>query len=203
MSSATPVPPINSSIAYDFCVGIISINAAVRTTCHTYLVSSFSALCETLHQPILVRSAMWDESNLVILLWLMSSISTSRKFLNWFRFSAVILLPCKSRVFNLRRDYIRMTWVLSRFGIRCAVQHCRLYTFTWSDSTINSPSKPLVKCNRSSFSFTALSKNISLSKLVILWLSILKSVKFPSIWNYCISSRTLVHSTIFILHNSP
>lgn len=88
----------------------------------SYLVNSLSALCDTLHQLNLVKSAMWDESNLVMLLWLMSSTSTSRKFLNWFRFNVTNRLPCKSSVFNFLSDCkkyyrfsIKIQSVLSEF----------------------------------------------------------------------------------------
>lgn len=87
-----------------------------------YLVSSASALFETLHQLSFVKSAMCDESNLVILLKLMSSTSTSRRFLNWLRFSTVNLFPCKSRVFSFRRvlNWTNIQWSCTHFKWKAA-----------------------------------------------------------------------------------
>lgn len=86
----------------------------------SYRVISVNALCDTLHQPNFVKSATCDESSLVSWLWLMSSTSSSRKFLNWFRFSSVKRLPCKSNVFNLRKSckwiQINHEWFFSTFA---------------------------------------------------------------------------------------
>lgn len=114
------------------------------------------ALCDTLHQPSFVKSAMCDESNLAIRLWLISSASRSRKFLNWFRFKLVILLPCKSSVFNLRND-------------------C-------TNSTGTSDTFPFEMCKRSSRWLAKLFANESTSSVAMRWLSNFSDVNLPRIY---------------------
>lgn len=107
-------------------------------------VISPMALCDTLQKLSFVRPAMCDESNFVIRLWLMSSDSRSRKFLNWFFFRVVTLLPWKSSDFNLRSDCTNSTGISDTF--------------------------PLEMCNRSSRWLAGLLANESTSNVEILWL---------------------------------
>lgn len=71
-----------------------------------YLAISGIALYDTLQKLNFVRSDICDESNFVSSLWLMSRLSKSRRFLNWFFFSSFIWFPCKSRSFNFRSDLV-------------------------------------------------------------------------------------------------
>lgn len=118
-----------------------------------------------------IQNLMCDESNLVILLKLMSNISRSRKFLNWFFFIWLILFPCKSSVFNFLKTY-KMQTIKNIAIINLVNIH------TWNDSIGKSAMLPLVKWIFSNFSEAALSTNISGSSFDMLCRSILSTVKW-------------------------
>lgn len=99
-------------------------------------------------------------------LWLMSSTSRSRKFLNWFRFKLVTLLPCKSSVFNLRSDCTNSTGISDTF--------------------------PFVMCKRSSRWLAGLFANELTSSVEMLWFSNFNDVNLPRIYeNVCSNFKTM------------
>lgn len=78
--------------------------------------SSVSALFDTLHQPSFVRSAICWASSFFNLLKLISKTSSSRKFLNWFRFRLSRALPCRSRVLSLRKGFTNVQITCNKFS---------------------------------------------------------------------------------------